>query len=96
MFDGRHRYTRYFAPNQHHRPETLEEITTNNDIELFDLDADPDEAVNLAEDPAAAADAIVRMNALMNRLIDDEVGVDDGGFLPPPERTPWHVDRWDL
>jgi arylsulfatase len=96
VFDGRHRYTRYFAPNQHHRPETLEEITAHNDIELFDLAADPDEATDLAVDPDAAADDIVRMNGLMNRLIDDEVGVDDGSFLPAPDEVPWHVERWDL
>jgi arylsulfatase len=96
VHDGRHRYTRYFAPDQHNTPETLDDITAHNDIELFDLVADPLEAINLATDPSAATDDIQRMNALMNRIIDEEVGVDDGSFLPAPDETPWHVESWDI
>jgi len=96
VFDGRHSFSRYFAPAEHHRPETIEDLTSRNDLELFDLHTDPDEAVNLAEDPVAAAPDILRMNALMNRLLDDEVGVDDGSFLPTGTQMPWEVERWDV
>jgi hypothetical protein len=50
IFDGRHRFTRYFAPNEHHHPETIDELTARNDLELFDLELDPNEATNLADD----------------------------------------------
>jgi hypothetical protein len=36
------------------------------------------------------------MNALLNRLIDEEVGVDDGSFLPTGTQKPWEVERWDV
>ena len=35
------------------------------------------------------------MNSLLNRLVDDEVGVDDGSFLPTGTDHPWEVERWD-
>ncbi len=54
----------------------------NNELELFDLEADPDEVDNLAVDSEKYAELIVRMNELMNRYIAAEVGVNDGSFLP--------------
>ncbi len=96
VFDGRYKFSRYFSPLEHHRPETLEDLTARNDLELFDLQSDPDEANNLATDPAGAADTILEMNALLNRLIDEEVGVDDGSFLPTGNQKPWEVERWDV
>lgn len=96
VFDGRHRFTRYFAPVEHHRPETLDELTARNDLELFDLDADPDETTNLAADPASAADLILKMNARLNEILDEEVGTDDGSFLPTGPETSFNIDRWDL
>ena len=96
VFDGRHRFTRYFAPNEHHRPETFDELTERNDLELFDLEADPDETTNLAQDPTRARDLILKMNSLLNRTLDEEVGTDDGSFLPTGTETPWEIDRWDI
>ena len=96
MFDGRHRFTRYFAPVEHHRPETIDDLTAHNDLELFDLEADPNEATNLATGPGSAAELMLEMNALLNRTIDEEVGDDDGAFLPTGSETLWHVEHWDL
>ena len=51
-FDGRYKYARYYAPSQFNTPRTLGEILAWNDLELFDLKADPEERNNLARDPA--------------------------------------------
>ncbi|MDX2380164.1 MAG: sulfatase-like hydrolase/transferase [Acidimicrobiia bacterium] len=96
VFDGRHRFSRYFAPIEHHRPDSLEDLTARNDLELFDLEADPGETTNLALDTSRSEDLIEQMNSLLNQMLDDEVGIDDGSFLPTGSQTPWHVDRWDI
>ncbi|MCH7788570.1 MAG: sulfatase-like hydrolase/transferase [Acidobacteria bacterium] len=96
VFDGRHRFTRYFAPTEHHRPETIDDLTERNDLELFDLDSDPGETTNLAQGAAKAEELVLQMNSLLNRLLDEEVGVDDGSFLPTGAETPWEIDRWDV
>jgi arylsulfatase len=85
-FDGRYKLTRYYAPDAFNTPKTLDEIFEKNDVELFDLERDPDEVHNLAVNAKEHADTILRMNALLNKLIAEEVGVNDGQFLPPPVR----------
>jgi len=82
VFDGRYQFTRYFSPRQHNRPESIEALLALNDVELFDLQADPDEVNNLALKPKKHADLIAAMNAKLNRLIDTEVGEDVGQMLP--------------
>ncbi|MGI9621241.1 MAG: sulfatase-like hydrolase/transferase [Acidimicrobiales bacterium] len=96
VFDGRHRFTRYFAPTEHHRPENFDDLVARNDLELFDLELDPHEATNLAAAPTESRDEILRMNALLNETVDNEVGVDDGSFLPSGDETSWQVERWDI
>jgi len=81
-FDGRYKFARYYAPDDFNTPETLEDLLANNEIELFDLQADPDEVDNLGIDPETNRDLILRMNALLNQMIAAEVGVNDGSFLP--------------
>ena len=54
IFDGRYKFSRYFAPLQHNRPETMEQILQFNDLELFDLASDPKESINLAADRRTA------------------------------------------
>ena len=82
VFDGRYKFSRYYAPDNFNTPTTMEALLADNDIELFDLERDPDEMVNVGLDPAANRDLILRLNALLNRMIAREVGTNDGAFLP--------------
>ncbi len=81
-FDGRYRFSRYFAPLDFNRPTKWEDLFARNDVELYDLETDPDEIDNLALDRARFGDLVLAMNAVLNDRIDEEVGVDDGSFLP--------------
>lgn len=92
IIDGRYKYTRYFAPSQHNRPETLEQILAYNDIELFDTVEDPDEMINLATNFEQNEELILEMNGKLNRLIEEEIGVDDATYLPASEATNWFID----
>ena len=85
-FDGRYKFARYYAPSQFNTPRTLDEILRWNDLELFDLQSDPEERRNLALDPVRNGALIVRMNALLNDLVAREVGTNDGQFLPEAVR----------
>jgi arylsulfatase len=82
-FDGRYKFARYYAPTAFNTPQTLEEILKNNDVQLFDLQSDPEEMHNLALEPEKNRETILRMNELLNDLIKKEVGVNDGRFLTP-------------
>ncbi len=95
VFDGRYKYSRYFSPKQHNQPRTLEGIFELNDIELFDLEADPTEMQNLAVERRKHGDLLLAMNAKMNALIDTEVSEpDDGRFLPGKDAN-WAATRFD-
>jgi hypothetical protein len=91
VFDGRHVFARYFSPKQHNRPTTLEDLFKLNDVELFDVQADPLEVNNLAMDRAQHRDLILAMNEKLNRLIDAEVGEDSGQMLPGGVEAGWEV-----
>lgn len=82
VFDGRYRFSRYFSPVAFNTPKTMEELLAKNDLEVYDLEADPDEMTNLALDPKKNGDLILALNQVTNERIADEVGVDDGSFLP--------------
>ena len=49
-----------------------------NDVELFDVVADPNEMTNLAAEGGRNRDLVATMNDKLNRLIDAEVGEDRG------------------
>ena len=83
VFDGRYKFGRYYAPTAFNTPKTLDEIFKNNDVQLFDLEHDPDETHNLAVEPEKNRATLLRMNTLLNELIAKEVGVNDGRFLAP-------------
>ena len=80
IFDGRWKFARYFAPEDHHRAVDWDDLAGRNDLELYDTTADPDEVNNLAADPAHH-DVITRLAGQLTALIDAEVGVDDGSDL---------------
>lgn len=96
VFDGRYKFTRYFSPLQRNRPATLDEIYRWNDVELFDLRADPAETINLAADQARNAALVVAMNAKLEAEIKAQIGVDDGREMPDIEGVDWRIDRLDL
>lgn len=93
VFDGRYVYARYFSPKQHNRPTTLEEIFRLNDVELFDVQADPYEIDNLALNRRKHGDLLLAMNDKLNQLIDQEVGEDRGQMLPGGVEAGWEVTR---
>ena len=88
VYDGRYMFARYFSPKQHNRPTTLEELYRFNDVELYDVQADPHEMKNLA----ANRELVAAMNEKLNRLIDAEVGEDRGQMLPGGIDAGWEVN----
>jgi len=92
IYDGRYKLNRYFSPQEHHTPRSIEELYANNDIELFDLEADPNEVNNLATKPRDHGDLLIAMNAKLNALIESEVGDDRGQMLPGGDNASWALD----
>jgi arylsulfatase A-like enzyme len=82
VYDGRYRFSRYFAPLEFNTPITYEELIAKNDLELYDLQNDAEEISNLAMDPKVNSDLIMAMNAKLNGRIAEEVGDDNGNFMP--------------
>jgi arylsulfatase len=84
VFDGRHKFARYFRITEHHEPRDWDALLAHNDLELYDLRADPDEIVNLAFHPEEQKAKILELNTKVNALIDAEIGTDDGSMYPGP------------
>ena len=95
VFDGRYKYTRYFSPKQHNQPRTLEGIFELNDVELFDLQADPEEMRNLAVERNKHGDLLLAMNDKMNTLINTEIDVPDDGHFLPGKDADWAATKFD-
>jgi arylsulfatase len=95
-FDGRYKFSRYFAPVDRNRPATMDDLYKANDVELFDLQTDPEETVNLAADPAKNADLITAMSAKLEGAIKAEIGKDDGREMPEIPKVSWYMDSADL
>lgn len=90
IITDQYKYTRYFAPGEHHRPRSMEELSARNTLELFDLEADPDEMVNLAGDPVGEhGEVFEHLDGRLSLLISSEVGEDDGHWLPDLAGAPW-------
>jgi arylsulfatase len=95
-FDGRYRFTRYFAPLDHNKPTTLDELFKWNDVELYDVQSDPGETDNLATDREGSAELLLTMNGKLEAAITAEIGKDDGRELPDMAGVNWGVDKVDL
>ena len=93
VYDGHHVFTRYFSPKQHNRPTTIEDLYKVNDVELYDVRADPAEMNNLAMGARPQRELVVAMNEKLNRLIAAEVGEDRGQMLPGGIDAGWEVTR---
>jgi arylsulfatase len=91
VYDGRYVFARYFSPKQHNRPTTLEELYRHNEVELYDVQADPLEMSNLATGAKQRRELVLAMNEKLNRLIDAEVGEDRGQMLPGGAEAGWEV-----
>jgi hypothetical protein len=74
----KYKFARYFSPLKFNMPTTMDELYANNDVQLFDLEKDPRELVNLAVDKETNATLIMELNNQLNALIVKEIGVDDG------------------
>lgn len=92
--DGRYRFSRYFSPQQHNLPGSFEALFEYNDIELFDLNTDPNEMRNLATDRRTNGELLLAMNQKLNDIIGAEVGNDNGEFLPE-NKEGWAVTHFD-
>ncbi len=96
VFDGRYKFSRYFAPVDRNRPATVDDLYKSNDVELFDLQTDPEESINLAADRDKHKDLIAAMSAKLESAIKSEIGVDDGREMPELPKVTWYIDSADL
>lgn len=88
-----YKFTRYFSPLDHNQPSTIAELYEWNDVELFDLDSDSEELVNLGNDTKANHDLIMAMNTKLETLIKSEIGVDNGHELPNIPFVNWALEK---
>lgn len=94
FFDGRYKLARYFGPVKYNRPKTFEDLIANNDVELYDLQTDPDELINLAHNPEQVRELLVSLNYKLEALISTEIGDDTTIDLPElPRLKPQHFQR---
>ena len=71
------RFSRYFSPLHFNRPTTYQAVVANKDLEVFDLQEDPEETRNLAQDGTAKGELMMALNDKLNARIDEEVGEDN-------------------
>ncbi len=96
IVDGQYKFSRYFAFNNFNTPQTIDALIANNDLELYDLQNDPDEVNNLAADLKSNQALIMVMNNKLNTLIKQEIGIDDGQFLPLKNWIDWSNSRPEM
>ena len=96
VFDGRYKFSRYFAPVDRNKPGNIDDLYQANDVELFDLQTDKLETKNLASDREKNADLIATMSGKLESVIGAEIGKDDGREMPDIAKIAWTIDRADL
>ena len=96
VFDGRHKFSRYFSPVDRNRPKTIDELYNWNDVELFDLANDPGEVKNLGANRPANNAIIMTMSEKLEAVIKTEIGVDDGREMPDIPNVDRKIERVDL
>lgn len=96
VFDGRYKFSRYFSPLERNRPRTLDEIYNFNDVELFDLESDPIEMKNLANDRKKNGELVLAMSEKLEAIIKTEIGADDGREMPNIPTIDWTINKVDL
>ena len=82
IITSKYKYSRWFAPGDHHVPKTWQTLVGRNDVELYDIVADPLELNNLAHNPESQRALIMELNDRLNALIEREVGEDLGAHMP--------------
>ena len=93
--DRRYTFGRYFSPLEPNRPRTVDRLLADNDVVLYDRDADPHEQVNLATDPAHR-ELLAEMLVKLETLIDAEIGADTHAWVPErPRLVSWPSWRGD-
>lgn len=96
MFDGRYKFSRYFAPAQRNLPTNLDDLYRFNDVELYDLQTDPAEMTNLAANRGYNDELVLAASGKLEAVIKAEIGVDDGREMPQFQDIDWQIDRMDL
>ena len=92
-----HRYTfgRYFSPLEPNRPRTVQRLLADNDVVLYDRQTDPNEQVNLANDPGHR-ELVSELSTRLEALIDAEIGPDTRAWVPErPRLVGWPSWRGD-
>lgn len=93
--DARHTFGRYFSPVHPNRPRNLSTLFADNDVVLYDRAEDPAELRNLALEPSGR-ELVARYSALLESLIDAEVGADDHAWVAErPRLLGWPTWRGD-
>lgn len=85
VFDGRYKLVRYFGMGNYNLPSSVQQLLADNDVALYDLQADPEEMDNLADPSHPKYDEALlsAMNDKLNALIVGEIGEDKAMFTPP-------------
>jgi arylsulfatase len=96
MFDGRYKFSRYFSPLERNSPKSIDELFKWNDVEIFDLETDPGEVVNIANKRDAQGELISALNGKLEGVIKAEIGTDDGREMPNIPTVDWTIERPDL